>query len=134
MLKTYLNETGRTVYAVAKASGIPYSTLNDLACGKVDINQCRVRLLRELAAALDLSMEEACDICTGQPLVVRTGSGVDATVTVRHKSYYAQFCYQGEPVEMELCRISEDSSFYIEEIAAWRTEGYIRRRRMQEFR
>ena len=38
-----------------------------------------------------------------------------------------------QPVELPLCRVCEDARYYIEEIARWRTEGFIRERRMQEY-
>ncbi|MBQ9015898.1 MAG: hypothetical protein IJ109_07215 [Firmicutes bacterium] len=119
---------------IYRCSGIPYSTLNDLACGKVNIDQCRVSLLRKLAEALELPMEEVCRICSRQPIEVHTSYDVDARVFVRHKSYFTEFAYNDESVEIELCRVSEDTRCYIEEIAAWRTEDYIRRRRLEEFR
>ena len=48
MLKEYLKKKNKSIYALSKESGVAYSTLNDLANGKVDINQCKVSLLRAL--------------------------------------------------------------------------------------
>ena len=134
MLKDYLSQIGRSIYAVSKETGIPYSTLNDLANGKVQIDQCRVGLLRSLAQTLGLSLEETCGVCTGTERTVPTSYHVDIRVFVRNKSYVSEFDYEGEPVLMELCKVNEDTRFYIEDIAAWRAEEYIRNRRIQEFR
>lgn len=45
MLRDYLREHGRSIYALSKESGVAYSTLNDLVNGKVDIDHCKVSLL-----------------------------------------------------------------------------------------
>ena len=133
MLKEYLKSKDMSIYALAKDSGIPYSTLNDLANGKVAIEKCRVSVLKSLSDALGLSMDEMYEVCSGSERVIRNSYGVDVRMYVRAKYYYASFMYKEEPVELELCGVSEDSSFYIEEIARWRSEGYIRRRRIQEW-
>ncbi|MBQ6400766.1 MAG: helix-turn-helix transcriptional regulator [Firmicutes bacterium] len=133
MLKDYLKQSGKSIYAVAKDSGLPYSTLNDLANGKVQIDQCRVGLLRSLAHALSLSLEDTCALCSGQFPAVHTSYPVDARITVRNKTFYAEFEYVGEPVTLRLCRVNENTRYYIGQIAQWRTEEYIRGRRLQEF-
>lgn len=134
MLKDYLNQIGKSIYAVSKETGIPYSTLNDLANGKVQIDQCRVGLLRSLARTLGMSLEETCGVCAGTEKTVPTSYHVDVQVFVRNKSYYLKFDYEGEPVLIELCKVNKNTRFYIEDIAAWRAEEYIRNRRMREFR
>ncbi len=134
MLRDRLNEKGISIYSLARESGISYSTLNDLVNGKVEIDQCRVGLLRSLARTLGLSLEETCGVCDGTERTVSTSYHVDVQVFVRNKSYVSEFDYDGEPVLIELCKVNEDTRFYIEDIAAWRAEEYIRNRRMQEFR
>ena len=134
MLKDYLNSKGITTYALAKSSNIAYSSLNDLVNGKVVIDNCRVAMLRALCSSLEMSMDELYDICSGEERLVGTSYGNDVRVNVRNKSYYANFEYKDEPVELLLCKVNEDSSYYIDNIAAWRAEEYIRNRRMKEFR
>lgn len=142
MLKGYLKEKGKSIYALAKESNIPYSTLNDLANGKVTIEQCKVELLLKLAKNLSLSMEEICKLCKSEDRIVHSSYeispeeaiDVEAKINVRNKSYHAEFDYEGELVDIELCKVKEDTSHYIDEIAKWRTESYIRERRMEEWK
>ena len=122
-----------SVYSLAKESGIPYSTLNDLSNGKVNIDACKVSVLKNIATALGLSLNEAYDICGLEPLAIETSYGIKTNVSVKNKSYFCDFEYNGAPVEIELCKVNEDTKFYINEIAKWRTEDYIRDRRMEEF-
>ena len=133
MLKEYLKEHNKSIYALAKESGVAYSTLNDLANGKVDINQCKVSLLRALSLALDSPLDEVISICSSEEIAMHTAQGIDVKISVKNKSYHARFVYDEEMVDLELCKVREDSSFYIDEIAAWRAEEYIRARRMAEW-
>lgn len=133
MLKEYLKNHGISIYALAKRSAVPYSTLNDLANGKVSIDNCKVGILKSLSCTLGLSMEELYEKCLGgDQMSVDTDWGVRADISVRNKSYYVQFVYKELPVEIELCKVSRDTTRYIDGIAKWRAEGYIRDQRMKE--
>ena len=133
MLKDYLKKNNKSIYALAKESGVAYSTLNDLVNGKVDINQCKVSLLRSLSLALGLTLDEAISICSSEVIAMHTPQGIDVEISVKNKSYHAHFIYDEEMVDLELCKVREDSSFYIDEIASWRAEEYIRAKRMTEW-
>lgn len=131
MLKDYLKDQGSSVYEIARRSGISYSTLNDISNGKVNIDNCRYGLVKSLAAALDISTEELDMICTSDIRDISTSYGVNVRVSVRNKSYYMDFTYNGVLVERQLCRVNEDTTYYIRDIARWRAEGYIRKQRME---
>ena len=133
MLRDYLNEKGISIYSLARDSGISYSTLNDLVNGKVEIGNCRISLLRRLAYALDMSLDDTYLLCSGSSHQISNSYDKKAAISVRNKSYYAELTYDDEVIEFELCKVNEDTSYYIEDIARWRTEDYIRQRRMEEF-
>lgn len=133
MLKEYLNGIGKSIYALSKESGVAYSTLNDLANGKVEIESCKVGLLSSVARALGLSLDETFALCRPGRQAVMTSYGTETSIRVRNKSYFAEFEYDGVLTEIELCRVNEDTTFYISEIAKWRSERYIRDRRMAEW-
>ena len=130
MLKDYLHSRSISIYALAKSCGIPYSTLNDLANGKVKIKNCKFGMVKDLAAELGLSIDELCHICSSDAEVYRNGYDIDVRLDVKGKSYYAIFEYLGETIEMPLCRVTSDTKYYIREILMWRSEAYIRERRM----
>lgn len=133
MLKNEIQKRGLSLYRISKETGIAYSTLNDLACGKVSIENCKAGMLRKLSGMLDMSMDELYDTCFCSQLMYQNAYGIDVVVKVKNKTFFAEFLYNKEPVRIELCKVSEDARFYIEEIATWRSEGYIRERRMQDF-
>ncbi len=134
MFKDYLKENQISIYQLSKDCGIPYSTLNDLANGKVDIDNCKVGLLLKISEYLGMPIEDTLSLIRGKHKERRNAYGTDYLVQVRNKSYYLVMEYMGEPVEIELCKVNGNSAYYIEEIARWRSESYIREMRMKEFR
>lgn len=50
-------QSGMTKYRVAKLSGVPHATLNDLCSGKTHIEKCSGETLYRLAKVLQVSME-----------------------------------------------------------------------------
>ena len=52
-----LTSSGMTKYRLAKLSGVPHTTLNDICSGKTRIEKCSGETLYKLAKALSVSME-----------------------------------------------------------------------------
>ena len=50
-------------YRIAKNSGIPYMTLNDICNGKTDLANCSARTVYKLAKELNITMEELLTPC-----------------------------------------------------------------------
>lgn len=57
MLKEIIKEKGLSVYKVAKGSGIPYTTVNEIVLGKKNINDCSIKTISTLANFLDVPIE-----------------------------------------------------------------------------
>lgn len=133
MLKEYLADNGISIYTLSKRSGIAYSTLNDLVNGKVQITNCKVAVLKHLSDALSVSMDTLYALALHNDDTVMTDYGIGVKVTVRNKSYYSDFTYDGEHIEILLCKVNEATSFYRDYIAKCRTEGFIRAKRMKAF-
>ena len=56
-LNIIIRQRGMTKYKVAKLSGVPHATLNDLCSGKSRIEKCSAETLYRIAKALNVSME-----------------------------------------------------------------------------
>lgn len=56
-LKKLLREKNISVYQLAKVSGVPYATTNELCNCKADIKRCNAETVYRIAKALDVSME-----------------------------------------------------------------------------
>lgn len=62
MLETQIKEKYGSIYQCAKLSGIPYTTLSELARGKTNIGKCSAEVVYKLAKLLGVSMESLmCD-------------------------------------------------------------------------
>ena len=46
-----------TKYRLAKESGVPHATLNDICSGKTNIGKCSAETVYKIAKVLDVSME-----------------------------------------------------------------------------
>ena len=125
MLKEYLKEKGISIYSLAKESGVPYSTVNDLCNNKVDIENCKAGILKALSDKLEISMNELYELSSYQRKVDVEEYGVEASIKVRGQRYHTIFNYNGEPVDIELCKVSEVNGRYVEEFASWSVEDYL---------
>lgn len=52
-----IKDRGMTKYKVAKLSGVPHTTLNDICSGKTRIEKCTAETIYKLAQVLGISME-----------------------------------------------------------------------------
>lgn len=52
----YITNSGASVYALSKESGIPYTTLSNLSRGKSNVMECRVVTLMRLSEALGVPL------------------------------------------------------------------------------
>ena len=68
-----------------------------------------------------------------QGMITQTSYGTEVSISVRNRFYHADFIYDGEPVDIRLCEVGEETTYYIEDIAGWRAEEYIRNRRLEEW-
>lgn len=57
-LKQYIKENNKKISEVSKESGIPYSTVSELANGKKEIGKCNAETVYNLAHYLNTTMEE----------------------------------------------------------------------------
>jgi transcriptional regulator with XRE-family HTH domain len=57
-LNEILTQRGMTQYKLAKTSGVPHTTINDICSGKTKIEKCSAETLYKLSKPLRVSMEE----------------------------------------------------------------------------
>ena len=58
MIQDVLNEKNMTIYRLAKESGVPYATVNDICNGKARIEKCSAETIYRIAHALEITMED----------------------------------------------------------------------------
>jgi len=57
-LQTLLDQRGISKYQLSKTSGIPKTTIMDICAGRSSIERCSAKTVRQLAEALNCTMEE----------------------------------------------------------------------------
>lgn len=80
MLHEILEKKNMSIYRLAKLSGLPYATVNDLCNEKVQIRKCSAETVYQIARALDISMEELL-----APYYMKRGSFENFKSTVCHR-------------------------------------------------
>ena len=58
LINDELEEKKMTIYQLAKLSGVPYATLNDICHEKTKLTKCSAETVYKISQALDISMED----------------------------------------------------------------------------
>lgn len=125
MLKDFLVQKKLSLYQLAKISGVPYSTLNDIVNHKVEIANIRAGILYRLAVALSVTMDELYELCTSQIIICLDKYLTKGTVNIKNKTYILAFEYQGREFKFKLCPVKKEATLFIESIALWQMEKLI---------
>lgn len=133
MLKELLEEKNISIYRLAKDINEPYSTMNDIVNGKVDIDDCKFSVVKKIAQYLQISLDELSSIGNNSFIVNAKDLNCCGKVYVKSKQYYIKFEHKGEEYELYLCNVNEGSRFYIKDIAKYELEKNINRMQMEEF-
>lgn len=75
-----LKEKKMSIYRLAKASELPYATVNDICSGKARLEKCSAETIYKIAHALNVSMEELL-----APCFLKRGSFENFKSTVCHR-------------------------------------------------
>lgn len=121
-----LADSGMTMYALSKNSGVPYTTVNEIHRGKIDINQCAAGTVQRLAAFLDVPSEKILNKINYLDGVKGRYRGIDYMWTTDGTTQLL-FEYQGEPVKMDVgayYNIPNRLEYY-SIIAGWMIEDHI---------
>ena len=128
-----LEQSGLSMYALAKRSAVPYTTVNEIHNGKIDINQCAASTVFRLAAALGVESEAIINPIYYLDGVKGKYKGIDFTWSTSDVSRIT-FEYEGEPVTLcagTIYNIPERLEYY-SVFAGWMIEDYIEDRKWQQ--
>lgn len=132
MLKEYLATHNISIYNMSKRSGISYSTLNDIVNCKVEIGNVKAGILYDLAEALGISMNTLYELCREDIIVRSEQYHTDGFVRKKNKKYQLHFQYKDKEYAFELCPVKQEASLFINSIALWEMEKYLRDFKMEE--
>ena len=132
MIKEYLKNKGISTYSLAQKTGVSYSTVNDIVNRKTNIENVRLGVAKALSDALEINLDELIELCSDARRTVSPEYGAVCDIISKNKSYYADFTYQGEPVSLRLCKVTQRVERYVDIIAGWEADKYIAARRLKE--
>ena len=123
---TALKNSGMSMYALSKRSGVPYTTINELHSCKNDINQCAASTLWRLAAALDVPAEDLLNVISYLDGVRGKYRGI-SYVWISDKTSRISFEYNGKTVTLDTGKYLNMPSRieYYGIIAGWMIRDYI---------
>lgn len=132
MLKDYIKQKNISIYRLAKDCDIPYSSLNDIVNGKVDIMNSKLEFAFKLSRALDISIDELCKIAVVDIKSHSDEFDTEINVKVKNKSFYAEYEDDGALIDIKLCKVNEDTSYFIEDISRWSVEEQLQKKKLED--
>ncbi|MBQ9015455.1 MAG: helix-turn-helix transcriptional regulator [Firmicutes bacterium] len=121
-----LEQSGKSMYAVSKRSGVPYTTINEIHNGKKDINQCAAGTVYRIAAALDVPADTILNEIHYLDGVKGKYKGIDYIWSTGDSSQIT-FEFEGKNVILSVGKIYNIPSRieYYQVIAGWMIKEYI---------
>lgn len=133
MLKDFLNENDISIYSLSKKTNIPYSTLNDLCNGKVEIDNCKVSLLINLAKSLNMTIEKLYELCKNNDNIVKIKKyNTEAKIIVKNKKYYVQYNDGSKTNNIDLFKVNHINNIYVKDAAEWLVEDALLEKEMED--
>lgn len=132
MFRTYLADHKISIYKLSQLSGIPYSTLNDLANYKLPVENLRSGQLKALSDALEMTMDHLYQLCTYKLEITSQKYQTTAEVVVRQKHYHLLFERNGKKYDDDIIPVKQEATQYIDILAEWKLEEHLAMLVMEE--
>ena len=131
MLKEYLKKRNISIYKLAMDIQEPYSTINDIVNGKKCLDECKFGLVKKIASYLDMTLDELEEVGNTSYIIISSRLQTKGALYVRSKKYCLQFSYLDKFYDIELCKVNENTTYYIKEIAQYELEKQLSRMNME---
>ncbi len=124
-LKELCKQNKKSITALAAQCELPYSTVNDIVNGRIALENVAFGKCYKISRALGISMEDMAEYSIS-PGTIHLDEGAD--IIVRKQQYYLQ--YQGK--HYYICKVTLDSTPYIEEMALWKMQEIQKKQELEE--
>lgn len=115
-LKNYIKKKGFTIRKIADESGLPYSTVNDIANGIVSVSNVGLGKCKAIADVIGVSLDEFYDLYKNTIEIAD-----DAFVEVKNHAFYLN--YDGN--EKYIFKANSINSAFVREVAEWDYEDIV---------
>lgn len=121
-----LKGSGMSMYALAKNTGVPYTTINEIHNGKIDINQCAAQTVWKLGTILKTDPGEIMNTIMYMDGIRGRCGDIDY-VWETDKTSKIVFEYLGDKVKLDMGALYNipDRIKYYQQFARWRIKDYI---------
>ena len=122
MLKDYLKHKKITRDSFAKENNISYRYINDMADNVINPQDISTGLFRKIASALGISMDELYIACTCSKVIYSKDYANIGFISENNGQFILDYFYDSKHYNKTICKIDEDSSYFIECMALWDME------------
>lgn len=115
-IKDYIKSKHLRISEISRSSNIPYTTVNEIINGKIDIDRVQVGTALKIAAACGLEFNELYAMCKDTSTLPKIEDGL---IRIKNKSYYLAYDIGEYSGEMYLCKVNDTNTRYIKDMAEW---------------
>ena len=128
-IKQYLKQKKIKISDIAKQCKIPYTTVNEIINGKIDIDRVQIGTGLLIARTCDLRFNDFYNMCKESYALPSIQKG---RIVKKNKSYYLQYSLPHESGELYLCKVNPENSFFIKDMAEWTLDTVIKSSDLQK--
>ena len=137
-LREYCKTNRISITQISHDTGIPYSTVNDIINGRIELNRVSYGHVKRIAGALDLTLSQMEKLsCT-----IEDGTGKESTqeetdmsrpwkIIIRNKSYYMQTGFDADAKAERLCKVTPLNTEFVQYMAERRWKEAERMKRLE---
>ena len=126
--KDFIKEKNISLRTLSFETGIPYSTLSDLANERTDIEQMRFGYVMKIASFFSMSPEALYDIC--KPKIPQPDDG---ELFIKNKKYYLKYKTGDGEREIPLHSVTGDIKPFIKELATWTMDDIRQKEQLEKW-
>ena len=115
LIKEYIKENHISIKKISASTGIPYSSVNDMINGIVDISNIKYGYVKRVADYLGMTVDDFAGL-----FVVEGSKEHEYDIVVKNKCYYIKRKKHPDPVY--ICKVNNLNTEYIETMAEWKNE------------
>ena len=128
-LKRYLKQNNIKISDIARRCGLPYTTVNEIINGKIDVDRVQIGTGLQIAKACNLSFEDFYKACKDSDALPSIQNG---KIIKKNKAYYLKYNLLDESGELRLCKINDINTHFVKDMAEWSIQAIIRKTERQK--
>lgn len=121
-IKELLKQNNIKISTISKTTGIPYTTVNEIVNGKIDIDKVQIGTGLKIAKACGLDFNKFYDICKNSIALPEISGG---ELLLKNKAFYLECNLPEGKKEVYLCKMNHTNAHFIKDMAEWTINSLI---------